>query len=446
MKTSLRFTPSLLFLLACNLLSTTANATFSIVAVDPVTREVGSAGATCIENIDLRSYISYLVPGRGAVNFQAASDPAYFPLAANRILAGDTAPAVMAAVNNSDNRVQSRQRIMITLNGSDITTAGFQGSRTFSYANSIEGQDYVIAGNILQGQHVLSAIENAFNNAQGDLTHKLMKALQGATAIIGADTRCSSRGTSSGSAYIRVSKPTDAMNNPSFFLHTDSIIGGLDPINGIYNQYLAIRPDSDGDGTVDLIDQLPGNSEGLIDTDRDDVSNINNAFPLDPTETLDTDNDGIGDNAPAISKGEIRTSLPGNRCASVWDADVGNGARTVLWDCAPGGAPSQQYTFEPYGDSPNEYRVKAQHSGKCLAVAERGNGEIVQQWACENTAKNAIWKLELQIEGYRLRNKLSNRCMAVWDGDPANGTKLVQWDCADSQNMTFEINSTALIH
>jgi len=154
----------------------------------------------------------------------------------------------------------------------------------------------------------------------------------------------------------------------------------------------------------------------------------------------------ITDDVPAIPKGEIRTTLPGNRCASVWDADPGNGARTVLWDCAPGGAPSQQYSFVPYGDFPNEYRIKAQHSGKCLAVAERGNGEIVQQWACENTAKNAIWKLEPQSEGYRLRNKLSNRCMAVWDGDPANGTKLVQWDCADSQNMTFEINSTALIH
>ena len=141
----------------------------------------------------------------------------------------------------------------------------------------------------------------------------------------------------------------------------------------------------------------------------------------------------------SISSSEIRTSLKGNRCASVWDADVGNGARTVLWDCAPGGAPSQQYSFVPYGDFPNEYRVKAQHSGKCLAVAERGNGEIVQQWACKNTAKNAIWKLEPQSEGYRLRNKLSNRCMAVWDGDPGKGTKLVQWDCADSQNMTFEI-------
>ncbi len=165
------------------------------------------------------------------------------------------------------------------------------------------------------------------------------------------------------------------------------------------------------------------------------LSNIKHASPDDAPAITPTPDDDT-----TISMGEIRTSLKGNRCASVWDADVGNGARTVLWDCASGGAPSQQYSFVPYGDFPDEYRVKAQHSGKCLAVAERGNGEIVQQWACENTAKNAIWKLEPQSEGYRLRNKLSNRCMAVWGGHTTNGTKLVQWDCADSQNMTFEIN------
>ncbi len=148
----------------------------------------------------------------------------------------------------------------------------------------------------------------------------------------------------------------------------------------------------------------------------------------------DDDDDDVGSGLS-----EIRTSLPGNRCVSVWDGDVGNGQPTVLWDCASEGAPSQQYTFEPYEDSPNEYRVKAQHSVKCLAVAEKGNGEIVQQWACEDTAKNAIWKLEHQSEGYRLTNKLSNRCMAVWGGFTENATKIVQWDCADSQNMTFEI-------
>ena len=153
-----------------------------------------------------------------------------------------------------------------------------------------------------------------------------------------------------------------------------------------------------------------------------------------------------GDNN--ITFGEIRTTLKGNRCASVWDGDVGNGQRITLWDCAPGGAPSQQYTFEPYGDSPNKYRVKANHSGKCLSVirGEIENGAKIVQWACEDTAGNAAWKLEPQSGGYRLRNTRSDRCMSVWAGDPENGAEFTLWDCADSQNMTFKVNSTALVH
>ena len=109
----------------------------------------------------------------------------------------------------------------------------------------------------------------------------------------------------------------------------------------------------------------------------------------------------------SITSGELRTSLPGNRCASVWAGDVGNGARTTLWDCAPGGAPSQQYSFVPYGDSPNEYHVKANHSDKCLSVysGEIENGAKIIQWACEDTVGNAVWKLEPQGEGYRLRKQ-----------------------------------------
>ena len=68
-------------------------------------------------------------------------------------------------------------------------------------------------------------------------------------------------------------KPTDAMNQASFFLRADRIINGLDPINNLYNQYLARRPDSDSDGTVDLFDQLPNNPSEVIDTDQDGVGN-----------------------------------------------------------------------------------------------------------------------------------------------------------------------------
>ncbi|MCU7844026.1 MAG: hypothetical protein KZQ93_09325 [Candidatus Thiodiazotropha sp. (ex Monitilora ramsayi)] len=49
-----------------------------------------------------------------------------------------------------------------------------------------------------------------------------------------------------------------------------------------------ISPDTDGDGTADHVD---------ADDDNDGVDDVNDAFPLDSTETIDSDGDGIGNNA-----------------------------------------------------------------------------------------------------------------------------------------------------
>ena len=52
-----------------------AQDTFSIVAVDPVTGEVGSAGASCVDlfqfGLPSDDFIGQLIPGVGAINTQA---------------------------------------------------------------------------------------------------------------------------------------------------------------------------------------------------------------------------------------------------------------------------------------------------------------------------------------------------------------------------------------
>jgi len=68
--------------------------------------------------------------------------------------------------------------------------------------------------------------------------------------------------------------------------------------------------DDDGDGVLDVNDDLPLDSTESVDTDNDGIGNNADTdddgdgvadtaddFPLDPTETIDTDNDGIGNNA-----------------------------------------------------------------------------------------------------------------------------------------------------
>ena len=71
-----------------------------------------------------------------------------------------------------------------------------------------------------------------------------------------------------------------------------------------------VDEDSDGDGVLDLDDDVPLNASETVDTDddgvgdntdtdddNDGVSDADDAFPLDANESVDTDGDGVGDNA-----------------------------------------------------------------------------------------------------------------------------------------------------
>ena len=58
-----------------------------------------------------------------------------------------------------------------------------------------------------------------------------------------------------------------------------------------------IDPDTDGDGVTDSQDAFPLDPAETMDSDRDGVGDNADEFPYDPTETVDTDSDGVGDNS-----------------------------------------------------------------------------------------------------------------------------------------------------
>ena len=78
--------------------------------------------------------------------------------------------------------------------------------------------------------------------------------------------------------------------------------------------------DDDGDGIEDALDAFPLDPAETVDTDNDGVGNndtddddgvedASDAFPLDPAETLDTDNDGINadtDEQRQMDPGHVR--------------------------------------------------------------------------------------------------------------------------------------------
>lgn len=246
-----RFRRILLALLISSASLSSAQDTFSIVAVDSVTGEVGSAGASCVDLILFfpnytTDFLGDLIPGQGAINTQASYNVTNQNNARSRMLAGDTPQQIItwllandAQSNNGSNR---QYGIAAMVNGSP-QTAAHTGSGTLNYKNHITGPNYSIQGNILSGQAILDSMEARFLAEPGDLACKLMAALQGAK-VPGADTRClnNGSGTSSLFAFLKVAQPTDTIGQPSFLVSVKTPGGfGIEPIDSLQLLFNAQR-------------------------------------------------------------------------------------------------------------------------------------------------------------------------------------------------------------
>ncbi len=214
-----------------------AQDTFSIVAVDPETGEVGSAGASCVDLNQLSGvtdhFLGELFPGVGAINTQAYYDAGNQANARNRMNAGDTPSEIITWLKNNDVQYfpSYRQYGIVALVNGNPEAAAYTGEATQNYKGHIVGQNYAIQGNILKGEEVLQAMERGFLNTEGNLACKLMGAMQGAN-MVGADARCQANGTSSLFAYIKVAAPNDVFGSPSFLLSTRTSMGdNVEPID-----------------------------------------------------------------------------------------------------------------------------------------------------------------------------------------------------------------------
>lgn len=215
-----------------------AQHTFSIVAVDPATGEVGSAGASCVPfNANI---ISGVYPGIGAINTQAQYDFANQSYAADLLRDGQTARATIDSLITHDVAANPgvRQYGAVTLAGPD-RSAAYTGTNCMDYKGHRTGLTYSIQGNILLGPQILDSMEARFLRATGPLADRLMAALQGAN-VIGADSRCAPN-SSSHSAFIRLARGTDSEDSLSLdisvALGTASTAEPIDTLQKLYDAW-----------------------------------------------------------------------------------------------------------------------------------------------------------------------------------------------------------------
>ena len=210
--------------------------TFSIVAVDTATGEVGGAGTSCVGfSIDFLSDLILDNNGNilGGIHAQAAAEPQNATNARNRMLAGDSPDEIITWLRNNDccnGGAAARQYGIVDFGGSNGTprVAGFTGNTNSNYAGHIEGVNYAIQGNIVLNADVLADMETAFLNANGSLADKLMAALKGAKRV-GGDNRCSNTGNSGRASFIKVLRPGDT--NPYINISLGPVANGVEPID-----------------------------------------------------------------------------------------------------------------------------------------------------------------------------------------------------------------------
>ena len=231
------------FLLILLISETLSQDTFSIVAVDPQTQEVGSAGASCINGSII---ISDVHPGTGAIHTQSYWNSSNQNNASDLMDQGYAPEEIIEYLveNDAQGNPSIRQYGVVDL-VDDGRSAAFTGENCYDYKNHILGPTYSIQGNILLGQEVLDSMEVNFLNTSGSLATRLMAAMQGAK-IPGADTRCLSSGISSLSAFIRVAQPNNLEDSLYLHLNVNNTQPGIDPIDtlqDLFDDWYAENPD-----------------------------------------------------------------------------------------------------------------------------------------------------------------------------------------------------------
>jgi uncharacterized Ntn-hydrolase superfamily protein len=217
-----------------------AQDTFSIVAVDTVTREIGSAGASCVGPFNgVGAYIiSDVVEGVGAIHTQALWISSNQQTAHQQMLLGKSPQEIIdwMATHDAQGDPTGRQYGVVDLTRRG-QSAAYTGVNCFDYKNHATGPGYSVQGNILLGQLIIDTIKNVYLRTPGPLADRLMKALE-AAKIVGADTRCASRNTSTQSSFIKVVRIGDGSTSYLLEIVPDSPVG-VDPIDLLRSQFNA---------------------------------------------------------------------------------------------------------------------------------------------------------------------------------------------------------------
>src|SRR3954451_19827358 len=157
--------------------------TYSIVARDPETGEVGAAVQS--HWFGVGPIVPWVRPGVGAVCTQSVAEAAYGPRMLDLLAAGSTPEGALAELLAVDEVARYRQ---VGVVGADGSVAVHTGEGCIGYAGDEAGAGYSAQANMMASPDVWPAMAQAFEAAVGPLSRRLLAALHAAEAQ-GGDVR-----------------------------------------------------------------------------------------------------------------------------------------------------------------------------------------------------------------------------------------------------------------
>ncbi len=219
--------------------------TYSIVARDPVTGELGVAVQS--HWFSVGPIVAWAEAGVGAVATQSFVDPSYGKLGLDLMRVGRSAPDALKGLLAADSGSAVRQVGMIDAQG---RVAAHTGERCIVAAGHVVGENFSVHANMMEKDTVWPAMAKAYRETKGDLAARMRAALEAAEAA-GGDIR----GKQSAALVVVSGKPTGkAWVDRKFDLRVDDHPRPLEELKRLLTLQRAYNLMNEGDLAIERND------------------------------------------------------------------------------------------------------------------------------------------------------------------------------------------------
>jgi len=146
--------------------------TFSIVAADPETGELGVAVASRFFSVG--SVVPWAKADIGAVATQSFANTTFGWRGIDLMEKGATPEEIIKILLRNDEDPERRQVGIVSADGRSAT---YTGAKCLPWAGGRHGKNYAVQGNILAGEAVVAAMEKTFLETKGTLADRIYAAL-----------------------------------------------------------------------------------------------------------------------------------------------------------------------------------------------------------------------------------------------------------------------------